>query len=205
MRDGVSNHQPRDCLLNRLFRADKRKHQSSASLAFVRGISPVAGEFPAQMASNGESVSIWWRHHTTVAQDSSISQWWTVSFEAVVKFEAGCCWLELLDAIFLATNVYGCMGYVYCRNHCSFTFVLVWVRSEEIVIFTKFSFENDGGGKLGAITLKSTANPLSNRLWWLKWLIHPLPNQVGNVALRWVYQVMLVEMADKTLHSLCVT
>ena len=37
-RGGISNHQPHDCLLNRLFRPDQRKHQSSASLAFVRGI-----------------------------------------------------------------------------------------------------------------------------------------------------------------------
>ena len=37
-RDGVSNHQPKDCLLNRLFGGDQRKHQSSASLAFVGGI-----------------------------------------------------------------------------------------------------------------------------------------------------------------------
>ena len=38
-RDGVSNRQPHDCSLNRLF----GKHQSSVSLAFVRGIhrSPV--------------------------------------------------------------------------------------------------------------------------------------------------------------------
>ena len=36
--------------------ADQRKHQSSALLAFVR-------EFPPQMASNMENVSIWWRHH----------------------------------------------------------------------------------------------------------------------------------------------
>ena len=36
--DSVSNHQPHDCLLKRLFGADQRKHQSSASLAFVRGI-----------------------------------------------------------------------------------------------------------------------------------------------------------------------
>ena len=36
--DGVSNHQPYQCLRNRLFGADQRKHQSSASLAFVRGI-----------------------------------------------------------------------------------------------------------------------------------------------------------------------
>ena len=27
------------------------------------GNSPEAGEFPAQMASNAENVSIWWRHH----------------------------------------------------------------------------------------------------------------------------------------------
>ena len=37
--DGVSNHQPPGCLLNRFFSdADQRKHQSSASLAFVWGI-----------------------------------------------------------------------------------------------------------------------------------------------------------------------
>ena len=37
--------------------ADQGKHQSSASLAFV------TREFPVQMASNVENVSIWWRHH----------------------------------------------------------------------------------------------------------------------------------------------
>ena len=37
-RDGVSNDQPRHCLLNRIFRCSQRKHQSSASLAFVWGI-----------------------------------------------------------------------------------------------------------------------------------------------------------------------
>ena len=43
--------------------ADQRKHQSSASLAFVWGIRWIPGEFPAQMASNGENVSIWWSHY----------------------------------------------------------------------------------------------------------------------------------------------
>ena len=37
-RDSVSNQQPHDCLLNRLFRRSHRKHHSSASLPFVRGI-----------------------------------------------------------------------------------------------------------------------------------------------------------------------
>ena len=35
---GVSNHQPYDCLLNCLFRRRSKKHRSSTSLAFVRGI-----------------------------------------------------------------------------------------------------------------------------------------------------------------------
>ena len=42
--------------------ADQRKHQSSASLAFVWGIHR-PGEFPAQRASYADNVSIWWRHH----------------------------------------------------------------------------------------------------------------------------------------------
>ena len=43
--------------------AEKRKHQSSALLAFCAGNSPGTGEFPAQKASNAEIVFIWWRHH----------------------------------------------------------------------------------------------------------------------------------------------
>ena len=42
--------------------ADQRKHQSSASLAFVRKFIGT-GEYPAQRASYAENVSIWWRHH----------------------------------------------------------------------------------------------------------------------------------------------
>ena len=53
--------------------ADQRKHQSSASLAFVRGIhrSPVA--------SYAENVSIWWRHHEVLIlpRYSSVLHWST--------------------------------------------------------------------------------------------------------------------------------
>ena len=37
-RDSLSNHQPHDCLLNRLFRRRSKKISNSASLAFVWGI-----------------------------------------------------------------------------------------------------------------------------------------------------------------------
>ena len=33
------------------------------------GNTPVTGEFPAQMASNSENVSIWWRHHVHLSNE----------------------------------------------------------------------------------------------------------------------------------------
>ena len=42
--------------------ADQRKHQSSASLAFVWGIRRDRW-IPRKKASYAENVSIWWRHH----------------------------------------------------------------------------------------------------------------------------------------------
>ena len=61
--DSVSNHQPRYCLLNRLFRRRSKKTSKLCVTGFCVGNSPGPGEFPAQMASNAENVSIWWRHH----------------------------------------------------------------------------------------------------------------------------------------------
>ena len=48
------------------------------------GNSPGTGEFPAQMASNAENVSIWWRHHAWQRamriihnnDESSVSDWY---------------------------------------------------------------------------------------------------------------------------------
>ena len=62
-RDDVSNHQPHDCLLNRLFRRRSKKPSKLRVTGLCAGNSPETGEFPAQMASNAENVSIWWRHH----------------------------------------------------------------------------------------------------------------------------------------------
>ena len=62
-RDGVSNHQPHDCLLNCLFRRRSKKTSKLRVTGLCAGNSLVAGEFPAQKDSNTENVSIWWRHH----------------------------------------------------------------------------------------------------------------------------------------------
>ena len=60
--DGVSNHQSRDCLLNRLFRHRSKKTSKLRVTGLCEGNSPVTGEFPAQRASNVENI-FWWRHH----------------------------------------------------------------------------------------------------------------------------------------------
>ena len=57
--DGISNHQPHDCLLNCLFR---RRSKKTSKLH-------VTGEFLAQRASNTENVSIGWRHHDVATSD----------------------------------------------------------------------------------------------------------------------------------------
>ena len=62
-RDSVSNHQPHDCLPNGLFRRRSKKTWKLRVTGLCAGNSPGTGEYPAQMASNAENVSIWWRHH----------------------------------------------------------------------------------------------------------------------------------------------
>ena len=63
--NGVSNHQPHGCLLNRLFRRGSKKTSKLRVIGLCAGNSPVAGEFPAQRASNEENISISWRHHAS--------------------------------------------------------------------------------------------------------------------------------------------
>ena len=45
-RDGVSNHQPHDCLLKRLFRRRPKKTSKLHIAGLCAGNSPVTGEFP---------------------------------------------------------------------------------------------------------------------------------------------------------------
>ena len=80
--DSVSNHQPHDCLLKCLFGCTSKKTSKLRVTGLCAGNSPWIGGFPAQMASNAENVSIWWRHHERdLMQDkSSVSGYqWTDS------------------------------------------------------------------------------------------------------------------------------
>ena len=71
--DSVSNHQTYHCLLNRLFSADQRKYQNSASLAFVRGIhrrpvnSPHKWPVTRKMFPFDDVIMFWKWHLTCLA------------------------------------------------------------------------------------------------------------------------------------------
>ena len=57
--NGISNRQPHDCLLNRLFGHRSKKTSKLHVTGLCVWNSPGTGEFPAQMASNAENVSTW--------------------------------------------------------------------------------------------------------------------------------------------------
>ena len=60
--DGISNHHPHGCLLNRLLIQTHIKENNKAPRHWPL-CGEFTGEFLPQRASNAENVSIWWRHH----------------------------------------------------------------------------------------------------------------------------------------------
>ena len=73
-RDSVSNHQPCDSLLKRLFRSRSKKTSKLRVTGLYAGNSPVTGEFPAPWASNAENVSIWWRHYDVINSETCVKR-----------------------------------------------------------------------------------------------------------------------------------
>ena len=91
--------------------ADQSKYQSSASLAFV------PGEFPAQMASNTENDSIWWRHH-----DKSKSQ-------------SGPKYRTFISSLIASNDM--------VIGQCSFVYIMVWWRMSSLL--TRIDFNVNPG------------------------------------------------------------
>ena len=85
-RDSVSNHQPHHCLLNGLFRRRSKKTSKLRVTGLCAGNSPVTGELPAQMASNAENVSIWWRHHELLETIGRVGAILTSSFARLLQW-----------------------------------------------------------------------------------------------------------------------
>ena len=104
--NSVSNHQPHHYLLTRLFGCRSKKTSKLCVTGLCAGNSPGTGEFPAQMVSNAENVSIWWRHHITspVCHNAPCtSLFWMVHCGMWVR-----CIVGFVNEVYYITHENGC-------------------------------------------------------------------------------------------------
>ena len=73
------------------FRRRSKKTSKLRVTGLCVGNSPVTGEFPAQMASNAEKVSIWWRHHGIPFKWIIYRHWHRLGFVLVAMISTVCC------------------------------------------------------------------------------------------------------------------
>ena len=79
-RNDISNHQHVECLLNRFFRCRSENTSKLHVTGLCEENSSVAGEFPAQRASDTENALSWWRHniyklHGDLCRSMALSTW----------------------------------------------------------------------------------------------------------------------------------
>ena len=67
-------------------RCSSKKTSKRRVTSLCAGNSPVTDEFPAQMASNAENVSIWWRHHVVSYDTWYIHLSWGLQYDTCTAF-----------------------------------------------------------------------------------------------------------------------
>ena len=101
-RNGISNHQRLNCLVNRLFRSRAKKILKLRVISLCEGNLLMTSEFPAHRASNAENVSIWWRHHVVQCSRDSHRRHITKGY--------------LLVCAYSNTSLPHIMGLFYCHS-----------------------------------------------------------------------------------------
>ena len=117
--DSVSNHQPHGCLLNRLFGRRSKKTSKLRVTGLCVGNSPGTGEFPAQMVSNAENVSIWWRHHD---DKHTVCQFWIRIIYKKMAMYWYSYWVMIYAWVFDSTSLF--QGALVKTNCCLATRLL---------------------------------------------------------------------------------
>ena len=141
--DSVSNHQPYDCLLNRLFRRRSKKTSKLRVTGLCAGNSPGTGEFPAQMASSAENVSIWWRHH----EGNLLPLLASHSNSSVVVV------LSFLLLIYLSDDIFD----LYCLKQKHY-----WIENELKWNWSRYQARNSGLNYISSYELKAMNSVLKS-------------------------------------------
>ena len=94
--DSVSNHQPHECLLNRIFSRRSKKTSKLRVTGLCVGNSSVTGEFPHKWPVTRKMFSFWWLHHVIpgekdgrhwVAVCGAPTQFWIISKTDGIYFQ----------------------------------------------------------------------------------------------------------------------
>ena len=102
---------------------DQKKTSKLPVTGLCAGNSPGTGEFPAQMASNAENVSIWWRHHVMVLTKISVDIEARPSDPILVYYFSAIdsCWEMVMNQPIMAWNVI--LGDKKTLKTCMLTFL----------------------------------------------------------------------------------
>ena len=180
-RDGVSNHQPHDCLLSRLFRRRSKKISKLLVTGLCEWNSLVTGEIPAQRASDAEIVSFWWRHHgvftgiqrrRNINVTRSISSYKQMSLVSKGAFAYGICAtvMCIYVRVFVCIHMYKCM-YIYtyiCTCTCIQMCIHVYSYAYHTIAVS--STEKTSDNYCQQISKTSRKQIFRLSLWWL--LLH---------------------------------
>ena len=131
-RDGVSNHQPHDCLHNRVFRRRSKEISKLHDTALCEGNSPKTSEFSAQKANIAENVSIWWRHHLKAFHLECTYAWQCKKSSEMFDYQA------LLS---LYVMRYRCFGYGKFLGRYLFWWIYLCSRCSDEVPFKDLTLE----------------------------------------------------------------
>ena len=137
-REGVSNHQRLDCLLNRLFGHRSKKTSKLRVTGLCEGDPPVTSEFPLQRTSNAENVSIWWRHNEITQHCCRCIAWYSKRPHGFIGFLA-----ERFIKLCSMSKRWNCM----LNSSCRFKFDMLFCSTAADVSFKfqgniKFQHQN---------------------------------------------------------------
>ena len=180
-RDGVSNHQPHDYLLNRLFRHRSKKTAKLRVTGLCEGNSPGTGEFPAQMASNAENVSIWWRHH-----GYSRSYVGARDMNKVFHNNPYAWWLSGIPSTAHLKQYAPCV--VLVKNFV----VVIVLGTESITTATRSRTQ------LYAY-LWTVSRMECSHLWYICWKKYYMPTRTVRLERPWLFMIMKISVIKKTL------
>ena len=163
-RNGISNHQPHDGLLNRLFKVQIKENIKALRQWPLCGEFTMTGEFPAQRASNAENVSIWWRHHEIIEplphlpgtnwSNSSHTESPLSAYKSVESHFANCVWSKIFLTICIKYPYLTLDFYLWYSDIILWSLIIVITHLSKVLLVINAMYD-----------MKSLAEVMVNLLW----------------------------------------